>query len=258
MEKKKESQPARFAPGSMDHVLAGIDSPEAREKILRIAHESGVQKEDPAWTLIQLILEANTSKEWAGKAAQAAGAAADRTRQEILGLPKVIIASVGSGMNVAANKLKEAEDKIIEGSKKAIEEAEGEAKKSLSNAVNNKVSDAAQNAINLIVNSTHVEVLKIQARKWALIGGVTAFGLLGTTAWWSWSHGEKVGYDAKASLNDEIGKTWPQIVNCSDPGWKIEMRNGEKWCYPYAAKDGTYGWRLDDHSPSPVSSGTEP
>jgi hypothetical protein len=254
---KKESQPVRFAPGSMDHVLSGIDSPEVREKILRIAHESGVQKEDPAWSLILLILEANTSKEWSGKAAQAAGAAADRIRREILGLPKVIITSVGSGMDVAANKLKEAEDKIIEGSKKAIEKAEGEAKKSLANAVNDKVSEAAQNAINLIVNSTHVEALKIQARKWALIGGVIAFGLIGTTAWWSWSHGEKVGYDAKASLNEELRTGWTHFANCDKPGWKIEIQSGKKICFPYSTKDGTYGWRLDD-SPSPVSTGTEP
>ena len=103
-----QSTPERFAPGTMDHVLSGIESPEIREKILRIAHEAGVRKEDPVWTLILLILDAQDSKTWAGQAAQAAGEAADRIRDEIRGLPGAVSAGAIDGAEKAKKALEAA------------------------------------------------------------------------------------------------------------------------------------------------------
>ncbi|AKS23491.1 hypothetical protein ABH19_06620 [Leptospirillum sp. Group II 'CF-1'] len=98
MENEELPETARFAPGSMDYVLSEIENPDVRERILRIAHESGIHKEDPVWSLILLVQAAQDSKEWAGKAAQAAGDAADRVRDAIHSLPEKIRESVGAGV----------------------------------------------------------------------------------------------------------------------------------------------------------------
>ena len=35
------------------------------------------------------------------------------------------------------------------------------------------------------------------------------------------------------------------LVDCSQPGWKTQtLKTGEVMCFPYPAKEGTYGWRI--------------
>lgn len=73
----------------MDAVLDRLTA-EQREKALRIAHKYGISEGDVTWVLVLMLLDAKDSKLWAGRAAQSAGEAADRVRDEIRSLPEKI------------------------------------------------------------------------------------------------------------------------------------------------------------------------
>ena len=246
-EGREKTDPARFAPGTMDQVLSGIDSSEIREKILRIAHESGVQREDPAWTLILLIVEAHAAKEWSGKAAQAAGVAADRIRTELGGLPDVIKTSVGSGMDIAANKLREASSQISAAAGAEIVKMQEAAKANIANALGGTLKGEIEKAVNQLKSQSNRPLHK----KWGIAMGVAVLVALVLGGWGFrdiTTYYEKVGYDSKAALNEKIQKDWPSFVNCRWPGWEIETRNGnEQWCFPFAKDPKTgevIGWRI--------------
>ena len=63
---------------------------EKRIQALKIAHKFQIDERDPVWQLVVLAIESEISKQWSCKAAEAAGVAADRVRDEIRGLPEKI------------------------------------------------------------------------------------------------------------------------------------------------------------------------
>ena len=74
---------------------------EQREKALRIAYRYGISEGDVTWVLVLLALDAQDSKVWAGQAAQAAGEAADRIRDEIRALPDKLKEGAAAGAQEA-------------------------------------------------------------------------------------------------------------------------------------------------------------
>ena len=126
-----------------------------------------------------------------------------------------------------------------------IAKAQEAAKAALNQALSQTMSAAVQRAIDQIVQSTHAQALKTQARKWALIGAVTAailvVALAGGVGWKSYRTGLAGGYASGVI----VGGNFRHFIDCDLPGWKLEQKkDGSTWCYPTAAKDGTYGWRI--------------
>ena len=223
----------------MDHVLSQTEFPEIREKILRIAHESGVKQEDPVWTLILLILEAHEAKAWSGQSCKAAGEAADRTRNEIRNLPSTVKIAVADAMSSAAGSIVAAADGEVN---KSVEAGKAAMAKALSEAM----SDAVTKAIDQIVKSTSVMALKIQARKWALIGGWTSVILVMVLVSGASWEAYKTGLSGGKSAGVAIGGNFSHFIDCDRPGWEIRvLDNGQTWCFPFEDKDRkTQGWRL--------------
>lgn len=243
---REKKEPARFAPGSMDQVLSGIDSSEIRERILRVAHESGVQREDPVWTLILLIVEAHTAREWSGKAAQAAGLAADRIRTEMDELPEVIKTSVGSGMDIAANKLREASNQISAAAGAEIVKAQESAKANIAAAL----GTILENKIGDVVDRLRSQSNRPLHKKWlvALGAGLLVAACFG--AWGGWrfyEYAKNIGAADAAAYANPVSKSFYHLMECDQPGWEKKWSGGGKelWCYPHADKDGNqYGWRI--------------
>ncbi len=126
-----------------------------------------------------------------------------------------------------------------------IVKAQEAAKAAMNQALSQTMSAAVQRAIDQIVQSTHVQALKIQARKWALTGAVTAavlvVALAGGVGWEAYRTGLAGGYASGVA----VGGNFRHFMDCDLPGWKLEQKkDGSTWCYPTAAKDGTYGWRI--------------
>ena len=125
-----------------------------------------------------------------------------------------------------------------------IVKAQEAAKAALNQALSQTMSAAVQRAIDQIVQSTHVQALKIQSRKWALAGAITAavlvVALAGGVGWESYRTGLAGGYASGVT----VGGNFRMFLDCDQPGWKIETRNGETMCYPLSTPKGTYGWRI--------------
>lgn len=59
-------------------------------KVLELAHKHGIPDGDPVWHVVLLVRDAQNAQSWACQAAQAAGEAADRVRDELRALPDII------------------------------------------------------------------------------------------------------------------------------------------------------------------------
>lgn len=125
-----------------------------------------------------------------------------------------------------------------------IAKAQEAAKASLNQALSQTMSAAVQRAIDQIVQSTHVQALKIQSRKWALAGAITAVvlvvALAGGVGWEAYRTGLAGGYASGVT----VGGNFRMFLDCDQPGWTIKDRNGQTWCYPTPTEKGTYGWRI--------------
>lgn len=125
-----------------------------------------------------------------------------------------------------------------------IARAQAEAEAALNQALEKSMSAAVQKAIDQIVQSTHAQALRLQARKWALIGALMAtvlvVALAGGVGWEAYRTGLVGGYASGVA----IGGNFRHFVDCDLPGWKLVQKDGGTWCYPWGTKDGTYGWRI--------------
>ena len=126
-----------------------------------------------------------------------------------------------------------------------IAKAQEAAKAALAQSLSQTMSAAVQRAIDQIVQSTHVQALKIQSRKWALTGAVTAavlvVALAGGIGWEAYRIGLAGGYASSVV----VGGNFRHFIDCDLPGWKLEQKkDGSTWCYPTATKEGTHGWRI--------------
>lgn len=64
--------------------------------------------------------------------------------------------------------------------------------------------------------------------------------------------GSKEGKLARSFASANGVASMEKIIACSQPGWEIQKKNGQRWCYPFSEKPGVfsdspggaYGWRL--------------
>ena len=208
---------------NMDKSLKEMN-PESREKALRIAHKYQIHEDDPSWMLVGLMVESVGGVE---KIAQA-------LREASVAVTAATAAEVKASREKAALEIAKSQEA---------------AKVALAQALEKSMSTAVERAIDQIVQSTHVQALKIQARKWAGIGAVTAavllIGLTGGVGWEAWSKGEEAGRAFRADSLSEIHQDLKQYFACSEAGWKIMMKEGKKYCYPIPLKNGgVIGWRI--------------
>lgn len=87
---------------SFQKVLADLPGDE-KIAVLELAHKYGIPEGDPVWHEVLLTREAVKAKTASCDAAQAAGEAADRVRDELRGLPEVIASGAAGG----AERIKE-------------------------------------------------------------------------------------------------------------------------------------------------------
>jgi len=250
MENEELPETARFAPGSMDYVLSEIENPDVRERILRIAHESGIHKEDPVWSLILLVQAAQDSKEWAGKAAQAAGDAADRVREAIQSLPEKIKESAGTGVKVvketvgdagaaAAAEVKDAGMMVGKALVQAIRKESEIFKSGLASsgqAAKEQTLEELKADLSHAVNSA----LKIRFTTTLLVSVLSILAVVVGAYIFGAQNGPIFG---------PMAKEYPHLILCDRPGWEKRwgMDGGKKvlFCGPFSKRDGTTsGWRI--------------
>ena len=228
----------------MDEATKEMD-PESREKALRIAHKYQIGEEDPAWTFISLLLDAQAAKEWAGGAAKAAGEAADRIRDEIRSLPDKIRESAGAGAEVvketvgdagaaAAAEVKDAgmlvgkalvqvirneseifRSGLVSSGKAAKEQTLEELKADLSDAVNSALKTRFTTTVLLSVLSILV-----------IVAGAYIFGA------------------QNGPLFGPMSKEYSHFLACDKAGWEIKEFEDGNHCFPYSGKNHQHGWRI--------------
>ena len=194
--------------------------PESQLEIVKTAHKYQIDKNEPAWCLVELAMDAVGGVE---KIAQT-------LRESSAAVTAATAAEVKAAREKAALEIAKSQEA---------------AKAALNQALSQTMSAAVQRAIDQIVQSTHAQALKIQSRKWALIGGITAVVLVvvlaGGVGWEAYRTGLAGGYASGVA----VGGNFRHFMNCDLPGWKLEQKmDGSTWCYPQAAKDGIYGWRV--------------
>lgn len=207
----------------MDRGMGQIP-PDKIPEVLRTAHKYRIDENDPAWILVRLVVES-------------LGGIEKITNEGTKALREASVAVTAA----TAAEVKAAREKAA----LEIVKAQEAAKAALNQALSQTMSAAVQRAIDQIVQSTHVQALKIQARKWALTGAVSAavlvVALAGGVGWETYRTGLAGGYASGVAM----GGNFRHFMDCDLPGWKLEQKkDGSTWCYPTAAKDGTYGWRI--------------
>ena len=203
----------------MDRGMGQIP-PDKHPEILRTAHKYRIDENDPAWILVNLVVESLGGVE---KIAQT-------LRESSVAVTAATSAEVKAAREKAALEIAKAQET---------------AKAALNQALSQTMSAAVQRAIDQIVQSTHVQALKVQSRKWALIGAITAVilvvALAGGVGWEAYRTGLVGGYASGVT----VGGNFRHLMDCDLPGWELEQKkDGSTWCYPQAAKDGVYGWRV--------------
>ena len=192
---------------------------EVSTRILKIQKALGIEDDDAVWQIV-LALEfyQNLYQVWP-----------ESTRKEV---------------EAVTSRLRETSNQVIAAAAEEVRKSESSAKASLNHALSQMMGSAVQKAVDQIVQSTHAQALRIQARKWGLIGAVTAavlvVALAGGVGWKSYQTGREGGY-AEGVV---IGGQFRIFTQCDRPGWKIDDRNGQTWCFPYGTKDRIYGWRI--------------
>ncbi|MHB1765839.1 MAG: hypothetical protein ACYCS1_10010 [Gammaproteobacteria bacterium] len=152
----------------------------------------------------------------------------------------MIITSVGSGMDVAAAKLKESSDGVVNAAGKKIKEAEGEAKKALAEASARLVTESGTKIVNAFSRAS-AKLLWSRA-VWAglvlLVVGIGSYAAGGVDIWW---HSRKLSQiqekiDKLESEKTDL-KTQIAIIK-ADPGEGAILNCGGQACVPIQV--GTY------------------
>ncbi len=211
----------------MDRGMEAIP-PDKHPEILRTAHKYRIDENDPAWILVNLVVESLNGVE-------------KITNEGTKALREASVAVTAA----TAAEVKAAREKAA----LEITKAQEAAKVAMAQALEKSMSAAVERAIDQIAQSTYVQALKIQARKWGLIGAVAAAVLVmllaGGIGWEAWIKGEEAGQSFRAASLAEIHQDLKQYFACSVPGWQIRMKEGKKYCYPIPLKNGgVYGWRI--------------
>lgn len=192
---------------------------EVSTRILKIQKALGIDDGDAVWQIV-LALEfyQNLYQVWP-----------ESTRREV---------------EAVTIKLRESSGQVIAAANVEIQKSVVSGKADIAKAFGKVIDDGVQKALDQIVNNTHVQALRIQARKWALIGAVTAAVLVsvlaGGAGWYGYRAGRVGGYASGVAEGGDIG----HFIRCDRPGWEIETKEGGvRVCFPDKAGDGSlYGW----------------
>lgn len=194
--------------------------PNKHPEILRIAHKYRIDENDPAWILVNLVLESLNG--------------IDKITTE---RTKTLREAAGAVTNAIKGEIKIAQEKAM----LEIAKSQEQSKTALNQALSQMMDATVQRAVGQIVQSTHSQALRTQARKWAVIWTVTAIVLLAGVAWDGYRAGLSTGY----SLGIVAGGNFRHFLACDVPGWnRKQKKDGSIWCYPMPTKKGTYGWRV--------------
>ena len=194
--------------------------PNKQPEILRIAHKYRIDENDPAWILVNLVLESLNG--------------IDKITTE---RTKTLREAAGAVTNAIKGEIKIAQEKAM----LEIAKSQEQSKTALNQALSQMMDATVQRAVGQIVQSTHSQALRTQARKWAVIWTVTAIVLLAGVAWDGYRAGLSTGY----SLGIVAGGNFRHFLACDVPGWnRKQKKDGSIWCYPMPTKKGTYGWRV--------------
>lgn len=141
-------------------------------------------------------------------------------------------------------KLRESSGQVIAAANAEIRKSAAVEKAAMAQALSQEMRAAVRQAMDQIVKSTHAQALRTEARKWALIGAVTAAVLVsvlaGGAGWYGYRAGRVGGYASGVAEGGDIG----HFIRCDRPGWEIETKKGGvRVCFPDKAVDGSlYGW----------------
>ena len=194
---------------------------EVSTRILKIQKSLGIEDNDALWEiLLALEFYQNLYQVWP-----------ESTRKEV---------------EAVTSRLREASNQVIAAAAAEVRKAEASAKASLNQALSQMMSSAVQKAVDQIVQSTHAQALRIQARKWGLIGAVSSavlvVALAGGVGWKAYRAGRTGGYISGVAEGGEIR----HLIRCDNPGWTIETKkDGSHLCVPHKTGDGDiYGWMV--------------
>ena len=209
----------------MDEALAKVP-PESQLEIVKTAHEHRIDKNEPAWVLVELAMEAVGGVEKISQSLRESSAAVTQA---------------------TVDQVKERRD----WAKTEIDKMAGEAKKRIADALAETLETEIRNAVDRLQSQSNRPLHK----KWLIALSVAAILFLGAGAWGSsaihkkWvAEGVARGIDYGIDVADPTAKSFRDLIDCTGPGWKVQWSNDGKkaWCYPYPdPKTGKpYGWRI--------------
>lgn len=157
----------------------------------------------------------------------------------------------------AANEAAQAAEKLIAGK---VEVITSQAIAQVAPAIAKTVSDLAQQVAS--------DVSAKDKTKWIAGSAAVAVVVVGLFGWMMHSTAYKAGFNsgygvAYAEAKDEkAAAAWANtpegqaalalskngslkvLIDCSQPGWKVEFQSSRRVCIPAAAPKGVYGWKL--------------
>lgn len=222
-------------------------STDEKLRALELAHKYRIPDGDPVWHVVSLVLESQEAKSWAGKAAEAAGVAADSVRSAIEALPGRIKTSVIDSGGDLRQTIRAAGDD----SAKSIMTAGVEIGKALIDAIRKESSGFEKNLLKIsekkkdeVINHW-LKSLSEAARahqtvnrtKWFVFGLLSALVFLaaGAGAGWYYMSGklDQLRLLATEKIRQVESETGGTIsLSCNRPGEKTFVdKTGAKYCY---------------------------
>ena len=204
----------------MDGALAKVP-PASHLEIVKTAHEHQIDKNEPAWVLVELA-----------------------------------IGAVG-GVEKIAKELRESSVKVTDATAAVVNESRGKAKDEITKMQEKAKGDIA-NALGPILKdeigkAVDKLAMKTTAKKWLTIGIVA--GVIVVTFGFGGAYllGAQNG-----PIFGPMADWYTHLLTCDEPGFQTEMIGKKLWCIPGRAPDGkNYGWTIpafpgvlpDDPSP---------
>ena len=205
----------------MDGALAKVPT-ESQLEIVKTAHEHRIDKNEPAWVLVELAMDAVGGVETIAKALR--GASVEVTK-------------------ATRDEVKAARD----GAKIAIDKMEGEVKTKIADALGGILETEIREAVGRLQSQSNRPLHK----KWLIAMGVSILiaaigGGWGMWAFWTYAKntGEAVAY-SEITTTGELG----HFMRCDKPGWKTQWvmvgKEEHLACYPHRDKAGNLnGWTI--------------
>lgn len=205
----------------MDEALAKVP-PESQLEIVKTAHEHRIDKNEPAWVLVELAMEAVGGVEKIAQSLRESSAAVTQA---------------------TVDQVKERRD----WAKTEIDKMAEKAKSDVASALSGMLETEIRNAVGRLQNQSNRPLHK----KWLIAMGVLvllAFGLGGWGIWSFWQYAKKTG-EAVAYSEITANGEFDHFMRCDKPGWKTQWvmvgKEEHLACYPHRDKAGNLsGWTI--------------